>query len=395
MLSAIDPTRPLDGVPAQKSELRANLAAAKSEIEHLMARQLPRGWVSAEAHGILGDDQDYTSALSDLSFQLASQNQDRGATILLPKGRIRLDNCELHWKCSLLGWGIGETQIRYSGGHGPDTAVIRLGGDGQPNMRSLGGFQIHAINPATSQLAESCIWLDRAMDWGYHIHDIYAFHPGRWGFRFGTYFNLQMTNIRGDRIGHAMVYLPYRAEADPRRGVVMTGLMTMDNDLHGSASTAQRWLDGGYLPAGSNVAGTLDWFNRAWLYMECKAAHVQMDPLRLEQEESTHPDWGLVVDNNQESNSQNFVELRGPHGFFKGSIARKGWIMRSLNNRCHCMITGFGAISGQRATFGIGGSEGAPATSIGPGTEAGGPIQSAAHALQIWDPAKDPQYRTL
>jgi Pectate lyase superfamily protein len=34
MTSAIDPTRPVDGIPASKSDLRANLAAAKAELEH-------------------------------------------------------------------------------------------------------------------------------------------------------------------------------------------------------------------------------------------------------------------------------------------------------------------------------------------------------------------------
>jgi hypothetical protein len=35
MSSAIDPTKPVDGIAASKADLRANLAAAKSEIETL------------------------------------------------------------------------------------------------------------------------------------------------------------------------------------------------------------------------------------------------------------------------------------------------------------------------------------------------------------------------
>jgi hypothetical protein len=35
MVSAIDPTKPADGVPAKKADLRANLSAAKREIEVL------------------------------------------------------------------------------------------------------------------------------------------------------------------------------------------------------------------------------------------------------------------------------------------------------------------------------------------------------------------------
>jgi hypothetical protein len=38
MASAIDATQPQDGVPASKSQLRANLLAAKSEIEDLQTR---------------------------------------------------------------------------------------------------------------------------------------------------------------------------------------------------------------------------------------------------------------------------------------------------------------------------------------------------------------------
>ena len=37
MVSAIDPTKPVDGVPASKADLRANLQAAKDEIEALQA----------------------------------------------------------------------------------------------------------------------------------------------------------------------------------------------------------------------------------------------------------------------------------------------------------------------------------------------------------------------
>jgi hypothetical protein len=43
MVSAIDPTKPLDGVPAVKADLRSNLAAAKSEIEALQARKIEDG----------------------------------------------------------------------------------------------------------------------------------------------------------------------------------------------------------------------------------------------------------------------------------------------------------------------------------------------------------------
>lgn len=46
MASNIDPTKPQDGVPAVKSELRANLQHAKDEIEELQ-RQTRLAWLLA------------------------------------------------------------------------------------------------------------------------------------------------------------------------------------------------------------------------------------------------------------------------------------------------------------------------------------------------------------
>lgn len=43
MASAIDPTKPADGLPAVKADLRANLQAAKDEIEALQANKLEAG----------------------------------------------------------------------------------------------------------------------------------------------------------------------------------------------------------------------------------------------------------------------------------------------------------------------------------------------------------------
>jgi hypothetical protein len=43
MVSAIDPTKPSDGVPAKKADLRANLRAAKIEIEELQVTKLENG----------------------------------------------------------------------------------------------------------------------------------------------------------------------------------------------------------------------------------------------------------------------------------------------------------------------------------------------------------------
>jgi hypothetical protein len=43
MVSAIDPTKPSDGVPAVKADLRENLLAAKREIEALQVSKIGRG----------------------------------------------------------------------------------------------------------------------------------------------------------------------------------------------------------------------------------------------------------------------------------------------------------------------------------------------------------------
>ena len=43
MTSAIDPTKPIDGVPASKADLRSNLQAAKDEIETLQSSKTDVG----------------------------------------------------------------------------------------------------------------------------------------------------------------------------------------------------------------------------------------------------------------------------------------------------------------------------------------------------------------
>jgi hypothetical protein len=51
MASAIDPTKPADGTPAVKSDLRANLQAAKTEIEALQG-SLPLVLLSGTDYGV-------------------------------------------------------------------------------------------------------------------------------------------------------------------------------------------------------------------------------------------------------------------------------------------------------------------------------------------------------
>jgi hypothetical protein len=75
MSSAIDPTLPADGVPAVKADLRANLAAAKGEIEALQARQVPAGGAAGSVLAkASGDD----FALGWISAPAAVLIQDEG-----------------------------------------------------------------------------------------------------------------------------------------------------------------------------------------------------------------------------------------------------------------------------------------------------------------------------
>jgi hypothetical protein len=51
MVSAIDPTKPEDGIPASKGAMGADWAAAKTEIEALQA-SVPRVILSGADHGV-------------------------------------------------------------------------------------------------------------------------------------------------------------------------------------------------------------------------------------------------------------------------------------------------------------------------------------------------------
>jgi hypothetical protein len=77
MASAIDPTKPRDGVPAKKADLRANLQAAKAEIEELQLRKIENGMPLD-----MGGEYLYSSVLvghSELTGQLTI---DQGNVVL-------------------------------------------------------------------------------------------------------------------------------------------------------------------------------------------------------------------------------------------------------------------------------------------------------------------------
>jgi hypothetical protein len=69
--SAIDPTKPADGTPAVKAELRANLQAAKGEIEALQAGKLEAGAPIDMAGAVLSraEIRNYSESLSTPSVQ--------------------------------------------------------------------------------------------------------------------------------------------------------------------------------------------------------------------------------------------------------------------------------------------------------------------------------------
>ena len=69
MVSAIDATKPIDGILASKGDLRANLLAAKTEIEALQAVSVP---VRATLHVSGGADGTYYAYLDAPALTIAS-----------------------------------------------------------------------------------------------------------------------------------------------------------------------------------------------------------------------------------------------------------------------------------------------------------------------------------
>jgi hypothetical protein len=81
MVSAIDPTKPRDGVPARKADLRANLSAAKAEIEELQLRKIENG-MAFEMNG------------SGLTKPLLKSYAEITARATVDSGRLVLDLAE-------------------------------------------------------------------------------------------------------------------------------------------------------------------------------------------------------------------------------------------------------------------------------------------------------------
>ena len=76
MPSAIDPTRPPDNIPASKADLRANLAAAKAEIEALQSAN-----IKSEIGTLISVDAAYVGALYSSVLVLCSS--DSSVTVTL------------------------------------------------------------------------------------------------------------------------------------------------------------------------------------------------------------------------------------------------------------------------------------------------------------------------
>lgn len=124
MASNIDPTKPEDGVPAEKTALRANLQAAKDEIEALQtqtAAQLLVTAVTASASVSLVDPVVRVAGGGELN--LASQELVLGdsasdVTLTIAQADVR-DG----WTCTVAKWGTGDVTIAAGTGLTLRTAV--------------------------------------------------------------------------------------------------------------------------------------------------------------------------------------------------------------------------------------------------------------------------------
>ena len=89
MVSAIDPSKPVDGTPASKADLRANLLAAKNEIESLQAlvAGTEGGFINAKDYGATGDGTTDDLATLEAAFA-AAQTAKKG--LFLPPGVYRI-----------------------------------------------------------------------------------------------------------------------------------------------------------------------------------------------------------------------------------------------------------------------------------------------------------------
>lgn len=105
MSSAIDPTKPADGAPAVKADLRANLEAAKGEIEALQAAQLAGGGLAGQV----------LAKASGADYDTQWVDPETGAATLAELGDVDLASAPpsggepLVWDAAIARWRPGST----------------------------------------------------------------------------------------------------------------------------------------------------------------------------------------------------------------------------------------------------------------------------------------------
>jgi hypothetical protein len=82
LASQIDATKPVDGLPAVKAELRANLAAAKGEIEALQSGKADTGHVHALADSAVSASRELV--LADGASQMLRVDSTEPVTLTVP-----------------------------------------------------------------------------------------------------------------------------------------------------------------------------------------------------------------------------------------------------------------------------------------------------------------------
>lgn len=96
MPSSIDPTKPADGVPAVKADLRANLQAAKDEIEALQVAITGSARIVNVMNyaGVRNDDTNHSATLAGINSAIAAANGDsdpKHLNLYFPAGRYGID----------------------------------------------------------------------------------------------------------------------------------------------------------------------------------------------------------------------------------------------------------------------------------------------------------------
>jgi hypothetical protein len=112
MASQIDPTKPADGTPAVKADLRANLAAAKSEIEILQSDKAEAGHVHVLADSEVSASR--TLALADGAGAMLRVDSPDPVTLLVPAAAevAFLPGTVI----TMVRWGSGEVTVEAATG---------------------------------------------------------------------------------------------------------------------------------------------------------------------------------------------------------------------------------------------------------------------------------------